>query len=144
MSEPTAARAVLEVWCDLQCPDCHRAESDLAAHESGDTVRVGAVVIELLHTPGHTPGSQCFLIDGRLVTGDTLFLEGCGRTDLPGSDVGQMYESLQRLATLPGGTVVFPGHRYSLPSSGTLDVIREQNYVYKPSSRDQWMTMFGN
>ena len=119
------------------------AESDLSAHDSGDVVTVGAVSIELLHTPGHTPGSQCFLIDGRLVTGDTLFLEGCGRTDLPGSDVGQMYESLQRLATLPGGTVVFPGHRYSLPSSGTLDVIREQNYVYKPSSKDQWMTMFG-
>lgn len=119
------------------------AETDLVAHDSGDVVTVGGVTIELLHTPGHTPGSQCFLVDGRLVTGDTLFLDGCGRTDLPGSDAGQMYESLQRLATLPGGTVVFPGHRYSLPSSGTLDVIREQNYVYKPSSKDQWMTMFG-
>jgi glyoxylase-like metal-dependent hydrolase (beta-lactamase superfamily II) len=115
---------------------------ELAAHEPGDVVTVGGVAIELLHTPGHTPGSQCLLVDGCLVTGDTLFLDGCGRTDLPGSDAEAMYDSLQRLATLPGGTVVLPGHRYSLPSSATLESIREQNYVFKPSSKDQWMTMF--
>ena len=57
---------------------------------------VGGVAIELLHTPGHTPGSQCLLVDGRLVTGDTLFLDGCGRTDLPGSDPAEMYETLTR------------------------------------------------
>ena len=119
------------------------AETDLVGHASGDRLTVGAVTIELLHTPGHTPGSQCFLVDDRLVTGDTLFLEGCGRTDLPGSDVTDMYDSLQRLAKLPGGTVVFPGHRYSLPSSATLEAVVEQNYVYKPSSKDQWLTMFG-
>ena len=71
----------------------------LALHDSGDTVTVGSVEIQLVHTPGHTPGSQCFLVDGRLVAGDTLFLEGCGRTDLPGGDPEQMYFSLtQRLA----------------------------------------------
>ena len=57
---------------------------DLTTHEHGDKVSVGDIDIELLHTPGHTPGSQCFLLDGRLVAGDTLFLEGCGRTDFPG------------------------------------------------------------
>ena len=77
------------------------AETDLVAHEPGDLVAVGDVEIELVHTPGHTPGSQCFLVDGRLVSGDTLFLDGCGRTDLPGSDPAQMYDSLQRLAGLP-------------------------------------------
>jgi glyoxylase-like metal-dependent hydrolase (beta-lactamase superfamily II) len=61
--------------------------SDLTEHHHGDTVTVGAIDIELLHTPGHTPGSQCFLLDGRLVAGDTLFLDGCGRTDFPGGDV---------------------------------------------------------
>ena len=60
--------------------------SDLVEHTSGDTVMVGEIPIELIHTPGHTPGSQCFFVDGRLVAGDTLFLEGCGRTDLPGGD----------------------------------------------------------
>ncbi|PBD14519.1 MBL fold metallo-hydrolase, partial [Mycobacterium avium subsp. hominissuis] len=58
--------------------------SDLTAHENHDKVSIGDIEIELLHTPGHTPGSQCFLLDGRLVAGDTLFLEGCGRTDFPG------------------------------------------------------------
>jgi glyoxylase-like metal-dependent hydrolase (beta-lactamase superfamily II) len=58
--------------------------SHLTSHEGGDVINVGEIEITLLHTPGHTPGSQCFLVDGNLVSGDTLFLEGCGRTDLPG------------------------------------------------------------
>jgi glyoxylase-like metal-dependent hydrolase (beta-lactamase superfamily II) len=119
------------------------AESELATHEPGEAVVVGAVSVELLHTPGHTPGSQCLLVDGRLVSGDTLFLDGCGRTDLPGSDPEAMYDSLQRLAGLPDGTVVFPGHRYSPPTSATMSSIREQNFVFKPASKQQWMSMFG-
>ena len=119
------------------------APDQLTAHEPGDVVRVGGIDVALLHTPGHTPGSQCLLVDGRLVSGDTLFLDGCGRTDLPGSDAEAMYDSLHRLAALPDGTVVFPGHRYSLPSSATMSSIREQNYVFKPSSKQQWMSMFG-
>src|SRR3954452_15053143 len=117
--------------------------TDLVAHDSGDVVEVGDIRIELLHTPGHTPGSQCFLVDGRLVSGDTLFLERCGRTDLPGSDADAMYESLQRLARLPEDTIVFPGHRYSLPSSGTMDAVMATNIVYKPKSKDGWLMMFG-
>ena len=119
------------------------SHGDLAVHEPGDIVTVGDVRIDLVHTPGHTPGSQCFLVDGRLVSGDTLFLEGCGRTDLPGSDSDAMYESLQRLAKLPDDTLVFPGHRYSLPSSGTMDAVRATNIVYKPKSKDGWLMMFG-
>ncbi len=119
------------------------AEGELVTHDPGDRVVVGAVEVELVHTPGHTPGSQCFLVDGRLVSGDTLFLEGCGRTDLPGSDPGAMYDSLQRLATLPDDTIVYPGHRYSMPSSGSLEAIKESNYVFRPSGREQWLTMFG-
>ncbi len=118
-------------------------ERDLAAHAPGDVVKVGEIEIELLHTPGHTPGSQCLLVEGRLISGDTLFLDGCGRTDLPGSDAALMYDSLQRLAALPPGTVVYPGHRYSTPSSATMGSVVEQNFVFKPSSKDQWMTMFG-
>jgi glyoxylase-like metal-dependent hydrolase (beta-lactamase superfamily II) len=118
-------------------------DDDLAVHDAGDIVPVGGVEVRLVHTPGHTPGSQCFLVDGRLVAGDTLFLEGCGRTDLPGSDAAAMYDSLQQLAGLPASTVIFPGHRYSLPSSATLEAVKEQNYVFKPSSREQWLAMFG-
>lgn len=117
--------------------------SDLVMHDSGDVIEVGAVRIELLHTPGHTPGSQCFLVDDRLVSGDTLFLDGCGRTDFPGSDAGAMYDSLTRLASLPAHTTVYPGHRYSLASCATMDAITEMNYVYRPKTKEQWLMMFG-
>jgi hydroxyacylglutathione hydrolase len=116
----------------------------LSAHDSGDIVSVGGIDITLVHTPGHTPGSQCFHVAGRLVSGDTLFLEGCGRTDLPGSNPEDMYDSLQRLAAMPADTVVFPGHRYSEPASGRLDAITQSNYVFRPTSKDAWMQWFGN
>jgi glyoxylase-like metal-dependent hydrolase (beta-lactamase superfamily II) len=103
----------------------------LAEHDSGDVVAVGGVDVTLVHTPGHTPGSQCFFVADRLVAGDTLFLEGCGRTDLPGSDPAKMAESLRRLAEVPGDTILFPGHRYSIASSATMDIVKEMNFVYQ-------------
>lgn len=119
-------------------------EEDLVAHDSGDVVRVGDLEVQLLHTPGHTPGSQCFLVRGRLVSGDTLFLEGCGRTDLPGSDPEAMYESLTtRLARVPDDTILFPGHLYSASPSASLGETRRINYVFRPRSVEEWMAMFG-
>ncbi|MFM1761305.1 MAG: hypothetical protein RL478_915 [Actinomycetota bacterium] len=114
----------------------------LHQHQPGDTVKVGDIEICLVHTPGHTPGSQCFLVDNRLIAGDTLFLEGCGRTDLPGSNPDQMFESLQTLATLPDQTVVYPGHRYSDPSSRSLAEVRQTNYVFKPKTKADWLQWF--
>jgi glyoxylase-like metal-dependent hydrolase (beta-lactamase superfamily II) len=132
--------ALLEV---VDCPiHVHRDEVEwiakstgvgsehMVAHDSGDVVTVGGVEVSLLHTPGHTPGSQCFFVEDRLVAGDTLFLEGCGRTDLPGSDHSKMIESLRRLAQVPDSTILFPGHRYSIASSATMDVVKEMNYVF--------------
>ena len=103
----------------------------LVSHDSGDVLSVGGIDISLVHTPGHTPGSQCFFVDDRLVAGDTLFLEGCGRTDLPGSDPVKMFESLRRLAEVPDSTILFPGHRYSIASSATMDVVKETNFVFQ-------------
>ena len=120
------------------------AESDLVAHESGDIVKVGDIDITLVHTPGHTPGSQCFLTLGCLVSGDTLFLDGCGRTDLPGSDPELMYESLSLLAALPDDTVLLPGHRYSEAPAAQMGDVRTNNYVFKPRSKEQWLMMFGH
>jgi hydroxyacylglutathione hydrolase len=118
--------------------------SHLVGHDSGDVVRVGSVEVELIHTPGHTPGSQCFLVDGRLVAGDTLFLEGCGRTDLPGSDPVAMYDSItNRLARVPDDAVLFPGHLYSPDPSQSMGDTRRSNYVFRPRSVDEWMAMFG-
>jgi len=126
----------------------------LVGHDSGDTVTVGSVGIELLHTPGHTPGSQCFLVDGKLpgaggaspmlIAGDTLFLEGCGRTDLPGGDPEQMWFSLtQRLGKVPDETVLYPGHLYSADPSATMGETRARNYVFQPKSLEDWMRYFG-
>ena len=102
----------------------------LVGHESGDVLSVGGVDISLVHTPGHTPGSQCFFVADRLIAGDTLFLEGCGRTDLPGSDPTKMFESLRRLAEVPDETILFPGHRYSAASSATMETVKQMNFVF--------------
>ena len=119
------------------------AMSDLTEHSHGDRVEVGAIDIELLHTPGHTPGSQCFLLDGRLVAGDTLFLDGCGRTDFPGGDVDEMFRSLRQLAALPGDPTVFPGQWYSPEPSASLSEVKRDNYVYRASNLEQWRSLMG-
>ncbi|MDZ7676298.1 MAG: MBL fold metallo-hydrolase [Acidimicrobiales bacterium] len=120
------------------------SDSDLVAHGSSDKVTVGEIPIELIHTPGHTPGSQCFLVDNRLVAGDTLFLEGCGRTDLPGGDAGQLYDSItQKLARVPDDATLFPGHQYSPEPSAPLEEVRRSNMVFKPRDKQMFLRMFG-
>ena len=100
--------------------------SDLMKVDGGSQLPVGRLTVTFIHTPGHTPGSQCFLVDGRLISGDTLFIGACGRTDLPGGDPAQLYESLKRLGKLPNDTVLFPGHNYGGPSS-TIGAEKHQN-----------------
>jgi glyoxylase-like metal-dependent hydrolase (beta-lactamase superfamily II) len=120
-------------------------DSELVEHSSGEVVEVGSVSIELVHTPGHTPGSQCFSVAGRLVSGDTLFLEGCGRTDLPGGDPEEMYESITtRLARFDDDTILYPGHFYAADPSATMGETRQYNYVFKPRTVEQWLSMFGS
>ena len=119
--------------------------SDLVEHQSGDTVMAGEIPIDLIHTPGHTPGSQCFLVANRLVAGDTLFLEGCGRTDLPGGDPAALYESLtQRLAKVPDEATLFPGHLYSAEASASMGDTRRLNFVFRPRNEREWLMMFGS
>jgi glyoxylase-like metal-dependent hydrolase (beta-lactamase superfamily II) len=113
------------------------------AHEPGDVISVGSIEITLLHTPGHTQGSQCLSFEGRLISGDTLFLSGCGRTDLPGSDPREMYVSLQeRLAHLPDETLLYPGHFYSPEPFATLGEVRAHNAVLVPRGADEWLAHF--
>ncbi len=116
--------------------------SDLVKVDNHDTLEIGRLTLRFLHTPGHTPGSQCFLVDGRLVSGDTLFIGSCGRTDLPGSDPREMYYSLtQRLGALPDDTVLLPGHNYGGQSS-TLGREKRQNpFMRFPSLGDFLRTM---
>jgi len=119
--------------------------TDLVEHHSGDRVMVGDIPIELIHTPGHTPGSQCFFVDNNLVAGDTLFLEGCGRTDLPGGDPVALYESLtQKLGKVPDDAILYPGHQYSMDPSASMGDTRRMNFVFRPKTAEQWLMMFGN
>ena len=118
--------------------------SDLVLHDGGDALEVGSVRIELLHTPGHTPGSQCFLVDGKLDSGDTLFVGGCGRVDLPGGDAETMYRTLtQRLATLPESTILYPGHHYGPVPQSTIGSEKQSNYALRPQSLEDWLSLMG-
>ena len=123
--------------------------SDLVEHEGGDVVEIGSVRIRLLHTPGHTPGSQCFLVEeqgqpGQLVSGDTLFLGSCGRVDLPGSDPQAMYESLTgTLKQLPDETLLFPGHLYSTESQSTMGEQKRTNPFLRVASLETFLSFMG-
>jgi len=120
------------------------SDSDLRKVDDGDVTRVGEVEIRFLHTPGHTPGSQCFLVDGRLVAGDTLFVHGCGRVDLPGGNPDDMYHTLTtKLAKLPADTVLYPGHHYGPRETSTIGDELRQNHYMKVRSLDDWRRLMG-
>lgn len=94
----------------------------------GDRIRAGEVALEVIHTPGHTPGGICLLGDGNLFTGDTLFVGSVGRTDLPGASASQLMRSLrERILSLPGETIVWPGHDYGEKPSSTIAHERSSN-----------------
>jgi glyoxylase-like metal-dependent hydrolase (beta-lactamase superfamily II) len=114
------------------------SDSDLVKVESGDTLDVGLVQVEFLHTPGHTPGSQCFRIHNTLVSGDTLFIQGCGRVDLPGSDSEQMFHSLRKLAALPDDMLLLPGHNYSHVPNATLGETKSFNPYLRIDDLATW------
>ena len=103
------------------------SDIDLNIVESGDHLTIGENDIEFLHTPGHTPGSQCFKINNNLVSGDTLFVQGCGRVDLPGSNSEDMFHSLQKLSALPNETILYPGHNYSAEPYESMERVKEIN-----------------
>jgi len=109
------------------------SDTDIVKVESGDKLEIGDIEVEFLHTPGHTPGSQCFRVRNTLVSGDTLFVDGCGRVDLPGSNPDEMYESLQKLCALPDETILLPGHNYSAVPNATMgDTKRSNGYLRFP------------
>ncbi len=95
--------------------------------EEGTKLQLGNGTIEVMHTPGHSPGSLIFEADNQIITGDTLFVSRCGRADLPGSDVTDLYNSLQRLKTLPQETQVYPGHDYGPTVTSTIGWELENN-----------------
>ncbi len=120
------------------------SQSDLVAVDAGDTTTVGDVPLTFVHTPGHTPGSQCFLAAGNLISGDTLFIGSCGRTDLPGSDPAALYRSLNdTLRNLPDDTVVYPGHNYADRPSSTIGNEKRRNMCMRFESLDDFLMFVG-
>ncbi len=96
--------------------------------KDGDQIVVGDVSLKVIHTPGHSPGGICLLGDSNLFTGDTLFVGGVGRTDLPGASMSQFMRSIKQvLFTLPGETIVWPGHDYGVRPSSTIDLEKRTN-----------------
>ena len=140
-------KKAIQVHCNKEEAEWIRRTTDISTgdivtYEGGDVLTVGDVQITMIHTPGHTPGSQCFLVDGKLVAGDTLFLQGCGRTDFPGGDVDEMYKSItQRLAKIPDDTTLYPGHLYDPRPSASMGETRKTNFVFQVPSVEQWRAM---
>ena len=119
------------------------SDSDLVKVDSGDALDVGNVQIEFLHTPGHTPGSQCFRVRNTLVSGDTLFIDGCGRVDLPGSNSEDMYHSLQKLKSLPDDTLLLPGHNYGQVPNATMGETKARNSYLSVQNLETWIQVMG-
>ena len=118
--------------------------SNLKSVRSGEVVRVGTVPVTLLHTPGHTPGSQCLLVDDRLVSGDTLFIRGCGRCDLPGGDPRALFESLTgTLKKLDDHTVLYPGHNYADIPTSTLAEEKRANPFLRIETLQEFRGLIG-
>ncbi len=120
------------------------SRNDFKPCRGGDTIEIGGVKITTIHTPGHTPGSQCFLCESNLVSGDTLFLTGCGRVDLPGGNGEELYDSLvNKISVLPKNTVVYPGHHYDPKEHATLEEVKEMNPYLNARSLADWRARFG-
>ena len=96
--------------------------------QDSDVIQIGAVHLKVLHTPGHTPGSVCLYTEGHVFTGDTIFVGAVGRTDLPGGSMKQLVSSIhEKIYTLPGNTVVWPGHDYGPAPSSTVQQEKDTN-----------------
>ncbi len=100
-----------------------KLSDNVVLHEDNDTILLGNTKIKVWHMPGHTPGSVCYDLGEHLITGDTLFVSGCGRCDLRGGDPAQLYYSLKKLAQFPPEILIYPGHNYGKTPTST---IREQ------------------
>ena len=108
--------------------------------KDGDSIEVGSLKILVLHTPGHCADHICLVVDGKVLTGDTLFVGECGRTDLPGADPGAMYDSLfKKLMALDDSIEVYPGHDYGRKPSSTIGDERRTNYTLKPRTKEEFI-----
>jgi hydroxyacylglutathione hydrolase len=108
--------------------------------DDGDRFKAGRLAFEVVHTPGHTKDSVLYVFEGNVATGDTLFVGECGRTDLPGGDPSEMYDSLQRrVLALDDALVVLPGHDYGPTPTSTIGRERAENYTLEPRTKAEFL-----
>lgn len=118
--------------------------SDFIKVDGETTVDVGRIPVRIIHTPGHTPGSICFLVEGNLVSGDTLFIGACGRVDLPGASAEDLYYSLTtKLKKLPDETTLLPGHNYAAASTSTIANEKKTNPFMRFERVEDFLRMMG-
>ena len=104
--------------------------------KDNEIINIGKIKIKVMHTPGHSPGSVCYLLNNKIITGDTLFVEAVGRVDLPGGDIKKLFESLQKLKKLDENIWVYPGHDYGSVSHSTIAHEKENNPYMKASKEE--------
>ena len=105
-----------------------------------EKLKVGGIEFECIHTPGHSPGCHCFKYGDVLIAGDTIFIDGCGRCDLPGSDPKAMYNSLYNIIKkLPDSTVIYPGHNYGPTPSATLASQKKTNPYLQANNLEDFL-----
>ncbi|MFQ6011318.1 MAG: MBL fold metallo-hydrolase [Nitrososphaerales archaeon] len=110
--------------------------------KDGDILEVGNLRIKVMHTPGHCPDSICFFVDESLFTGDTLFVGNCGRTDLPGGDPAELYDSFnQKILKLEDSVKIYPGHDYGSRLFSSLRYEKRHNYSLQPRSKEEFVRM---
>jgi hydroxyacylglutathione hydrolase len=102
--------------------------------EDGDVIKIGSISLKIIYTPGHTVDSICILVDNqKLLTGDTLFVGECGRTDMPGGNSKSMYDSLfNKILKIEDSIEVYPGHDYGSTQTSTIGRERTSNYTLQP------------
>ncbi|MEO9294553.1 MAG: MBL fold metallo-hydrolase [Nitrososphaera sp.] len=118
-------------------------DKDIAVSD-GDIIRVGRIEMKVVHTPGHSKDSICLVLDGIIFTGDTLFVGNCGRTDLPGSDPKEMYNSLLNIISrLDDKLVIYPGHNYGQAPTSTIGFEKKFNLVLQPRTQQEFLEFIG-
>jgi len=111
--------------------------------KNNDEIKIGNIKIKVIHTPGHTPGAVCLLAENKLITGDTLFVNAIGRTDLAGGDSVKLFENLQKLKKLNDDIEVYPGHDYGEIPFSTIGGEKKTNPYFKCSTKEQFLNLLG-
>ena len=121
-----------------------KSKTKIIKLKDNDTINIGKLKIKVIHTPGHTPGSICLLVENKLLTGDTLFVNAIGRTDLPGGDALKLFESLQKLKKLEDNVEIYPGHDYGTTKFSTIGNEKKNNPYFRCKTKEEFMRFIGH